>query len=75
MPQVVIPNVNTTVSQLQAPMVAMMVPVNHTKRPEKFTRLHFKIWQQKMLFYFTTLNLTRFLTKKAPELEEGEQDA
>lgn len=43
--------------------------------PKKFTVLHFKRWQHKILFYLTTLNLTNFLTKEAPELEKGEQDA
>ena len=34
----------------------------------------FKRWQQKMLFYLTTLNLARFLTEEKPKLEEGTQD-
>ena len=32
------------------------------------------MWQQKMLFYLTTLNLVRFLTEKAPKLKEDERD-
>ncbi|PKI41844.1 hypothetical protein CRG98_037768 [Punica granatum] len=51
-----------------------MVPVNHVEKPEKFNGLNFKRWQQKMLFYLTTLNLTRFLTENAPTLSVGESD-
>ncbi|XP_076919848.1 uncharacterized protein LOC143580799 [Bidens hawaiensis] len=39
---------------------------NHAKKPEKFTGVHFKRWQQKMFFYLTTLNLAQFLEKTAP---------
>ncbi|PKI43711.1 hypothetical protein CRG98_035910 [Punica granatum] len=51
-----------------------MVPVNHVEKPEKFNGLNFKRWQQKMLFYLTTLNLARFLTENAPTLSVGELD-
>ena len=47
-------------------------PVNHGERPEKFNGQNFKRWQQKMLFYLTTLNLARFLTEDAPKPKEGE---
>ncbi|XP_074578534.1 uncharacterized protein LOC141835014 [Curcuma longa] len=43
------------------------VPIAHGERPEKFTGLNFKRWQQKMLFYLTTLNLARFLTEEPPK--------
>ena len=33
------------------------VPINHGEKPEKFNGTKFKRWQQKMLFYLTTLNL------------------
>ncbi|XP_073121334.1 uncharacterized protein [Henckelia pumila] len=33
----------------------------HAERPEKFSGTEFKTWQQKMLFYLTTLHLARFL--------------
>ncbi|KAJ0044002.1 hypothetical protein Pint_18425 [Pistacia integerrima] len=36
--------------------------------------MHFKRWQQKMFFYLTTLNLTRFLIEDAPTLKENEHD-
>lgn len=54
--------------------VPVNVPVNHGEKPEKFNGLNFKRWQQKMLFYLTTLNLARFLTESAPKLLEGEVD-
>ncbi|XP_073120475.1 uncharacterized protein [Henckelia pumila] len=41
----------------------------HGEKPEKFTGVDFKSWQQKMLFYLTTLNLTRFLSEDAPKLK------
>ncbi|KAK3022457.1 hypothetical protein RJ639_046332 [Escallonia herrerae] len=41
------------------------------ERPEKFNRKDFKRWQQKMLFYLTTLNLARFLQEDAPDLGEN----
>lgn len=51
------------------------VPVTaHAEKPEKFSGLNFKRWQQKMLFYLTTLNLVRFLTEDAPKLKEDESD-
>lgn len=50
------------------------VSVHHGEKPEKFDGLNFKRWQQKMLFYLTTLNLARFLTEDAPKLSEGETD-
>ena len=46
--------------------------LTHGEKPEKFNRNEFKRWQQKMLFYLTTLNLARFLHEECPILEEGE---
>ncbi|XP_074560084.1 uncharacterized protein LOC141816146, partial [Curcuma longa] len=46
------------------------VPINHAEKPEKFIGLNFKRWQQKMLFYLTTLNLARFLTEEPPKVPE-----
>ncbi|KAL5547452.1 hypothetical protein UlMin_002683 [Ulmus minor] len=48
--------------------------MNHGEKPKKFSGLNFKRWQQKMLFYLTTLNLARFLTKNAPVLKDDKQD-
>ncbi|XP_048131601.1 uncharacterized protein LOC125314156 [Rhodamnia argentea] len=50
------------------------VSVHHGEKPEKFNGSNFKRWQQKMLFYLTTLNLARFLTEEAPKLSEGQTD-
>ena len=48
------------------------VPVIHRgERPEKFNGQNFKRWQQKILFYLTTLNLVRFLTEAALTTPEG----
>ncbi|XP_075483761.1 uncharacterized protein LOC142523912 [Primulina tabacum] len=44
------------------------------EKPEKFTGVDFKRWQQKMMFYLTMLNLARFLSEDAPKLTEGEGD-
>ena len=53
---------------------AMPIYVSPREKPEKFNGQNFKRWQQKMLFYLTTLNLVRFLTKDAPMLKEDEHD-
>jgi hypothetical protein len=37
------------------------------EKPEKFNKLNFKIWQQKILFYLTILNFAKFLNEKAPK--------
>ena len=55
--------------------ITPMVSTNHSEKPEKFHGLNFKTWQQKMLFYLTTLNLSRFLSEDAPKLPEGLTDA
>lgn len=36
------------------------------KKQKKIVGSNFKKWQQKMLFYLTTLNLAKFLTEVAP---------
>ncbi|XXG75888.1 hypothetical protein AAC387_Pa08g0361 [Persea americana] len=51
-----------------------LVMMNHGEKPEKFNGTEFKRWQQKMLFYLTTLNLARFLYEEAPALKEDETD-
>ena len=53
------------------PAMAPMT-VSHGEKPEKFNGTDFKRWQQKMLFYLTTLNLVRFLREDAPALKENE---
>ncbi|XP_068329666.1 uncharacterized protein [Pyrus communis] len=59
-------------SKLGSTSVGSVVPVgiptstNHGEKPEKFNGTDFNRWQQKMLFYLTTLNLAKFLTEDAP---------
>ena len=60
--------------KLPAMVSTTVVPIHHSEKPKKFNGLNFKRWQQKTLFYLTTLNLARFLTKEPPKLSEGETD-
>ena len=66
------------IAQGYVPKVQMLatipVFVNYGEKPEKFNGLNFKRWQQKMLFYLITLNLAKFLSERAPKLNEGETD-
>ncbi|KAL6327153.1 hypothetical protein AAG906_015192 [Vitis piasezkii] len=57
-----------------AMLIIVPISVSPGEKPEKFSGLNFKRWQQKMLFYLTTLNLARFLTEDAPKLKEDEHD-
>ena len=50
-------------------VIPLAVPVNQGKKSEKFNRIEFKCWQQKM-FYLTTFNLARFLNESVPVLTE-----
>ena len=50
------------------------VPASLGEKPEKFNGQNFKRWQQKMLFYLTTLGLMRFLTEDPPAKNDDEQD-
>ena len=61
------------VSAAQVPTPAVTVPVNHAEKPEKFNGLNFKRWQQKMLFYLTTLNHARFLIEDPPQVNEEDR--
>ncbi|XP_060671006.1 uncharacterized protein LOC132800761 [Ziziphus jujuba] len=45
-------------------------PSSHAERLEKFDGANFKRWQQKILFYLTTLGLAVFLTKDTPPSDE-----
>ena len=62
------------VVKLPTTMPTTAIPIHHSEKPEKFNGLNFKKWQQKMLFYLMTLNLTRFLTEEPPKLSERETD-
>ena len=59
-------------------MASPSTPVNpipsHGEKLERFNGTDFKRWQQKMLFYLTTLNLARFLNEDGPKLDIGEID-
>ncbi|XP_073292427.1 uncharacterized protein [Primulina huaijiensis] len=44
------------------------------EKPEKFSGADFKRWQQKMLFYLTTMSLSRFLKEDPPPVAENETD-
>ena len=59
---------------LMAP-VPTNIPVSHAEKPERFNGTDFKKWQQKMLFYLTTLSLARFLKEDAPVVSECETNS
>ena len=52
---------------------APKMPKVHDEKPEKFNGTNFKLWQQKMLFYLTMMDLDRFL-KEEPPLLSGESN-
>ena len=62
-----------TVVPPPTPVMAPMT-MSHGEKPEKFNGTYFKRWQQKMLFYLTTLNLAHFLQEDAPAFKENETD-
>lgn len=70
---VVTPNHMVPDAQVVGPNMAM-IPHCHAEKPEKFNGLNFKRWQQKMFFDLTKLNLARFLTENAPQVNVGEGD-
>jgi hypothetical protein len=45
---------------------------NYVEKLAKFSGSHVKWWEQKMLFYLTTLNLVKLLIESAPQVAEGE---
>ncbi|KAF3684750.1 putative phosphoserine aminotransferase, chloroplastic-like [Capsicum annuum] len=59
----------TTSSRTNAPPT-----MSPAEKPEKFSGINFKRWQQKMFFYLTTLCLQRFTSENAPEVPEGTSD-
>ncbi|VFQ90160.1 unnamed protein product [Cuscuta campestris] len=69
----VIPSLGTNTGVFTSSPVGhpnVMLPANSVKELEKFTGVGFKIWQQMMLFWLTTLNLARYLREDPPV--EGE---
>ncbi|CAL2255706.1 unnamed protein product [Prunus armeniaca] len=43
----------------------------HDEKPEKFKGIDFKRWQQKMLFYLTTMNLAHVVREESPKSGEN----
>ncbi|KAL7208180.1 hypothetical protein ACSBR1_030015 [Camellia fascicularis] len=60
----------TAIAPTPSPVVT--VPVNHGEKSKKFLGIDFKRWQQKIMFYLTSLNLARFLHEDASTLKEDE---
>ena len=73
---------NVTASQVSSGFVARMpiatipfpAPVTHAEKLKKFNSLNFKYWQQKMMFYLTTIGLVRFLIEDPPIISKDETD-
>ena len=66
---------DSTPTVVPPPMLVMApMTVSHGEKSEKFNGTDFKRWQQKMLFFLTTLNLTCFLREDASALKENETD-
>ncbi|GJX10310.1 hypothetical protein Tco_0200169 [Tanacetum coccineum] len=61
------PPATTVVNIIGSPVTNTVA--NHAERPEKFNGQNFKRWQQKMIFYLTTLGLARFLKETVPQVE------
>ena len=40
------------------------------EKPDKFSGVDFKRWQQKMFFYLTTLSLQKFIKEEVPNPNE-----
>lgn len=51
-----------------------LYPVIIPERPKKFNGVNFKVWQQKMLFYLTSIQQQRFLKEDPPMVPEGVVD-
>ncbi|XP_074588614.1 uncharacterized protein LOC141844468 [Curcuma longa] len=54
---------------------AILTTISHGEKPKKFNVADFKRWQQKMMFYLTTLNLVQFLREDPPDATEGSKAA
>ena len=59
----------------RVPTPTVTISMNDANRLEKFNGLNFKRWQQKMMFYLTTLNLARFLIEDPLKANEGDRDS
>ena len=63
----------TLKSDVTLPNTEVPVPIKagtHQEKPKKFNGDDFKRWQQKMLFYLTTLNLVHVLKEECPKALE-----
>ncbi|XP_022841879.1 uncharacterized protein LOC111365553 [Olea europaea var. sylvestris] len=63
---------NNVVSPVAIPLHNTIIP--HGGKSKKFAGVDFKRWQQKMLFYLSTLNLAKFLKETAPTVQERENN-
>ena len=61
-------------TQMMSATINTSHPLSFGERPDKFNGQNFKRWQQKMLFYLTTMNLGRFVTDSEQKLKEDEDD-
>ena len=70
MVQHVVPNpiMHTTHVRHVPPVTPVVSHVStaHAERPEMFNGSKFKFWEEKMLFYLTTINLYHFLKEETP---------
>ncbi|XP_052173335.1 uncharacterized protein LOC127788770 [Diospyros lotus] len=75
------PKVSTTAASasaaagIPAVTIGSTVPkaTPHVEKPQQFNGEDFKRWQQKMVFYLTTLNLAHILKEDCPVTPEGEE--
>ena len=65
---------NLTVAQVPMMHTALLAYVSPREKSKKLNGLNFKLWHQKNVFYFTILNLARFLTEDTPKLKEDKLD-
>ena len=65
---------NLTVAQVPMMHTALLAYVSLREKSKKLNGLNFKLWQQKNVFYFTILNLARFLMEDTPKLKEDKLD-
>ena len=61
-------------SEMASPSTPINPIPSHGEKSERFNGTDFKRWQQKVLFYLTTLNLARFLNEDGPKLDIEETD-
>ncbi|KAK6149322.1 hypothetical protein DH2020_016847 [Rehmannia glutinosa] len=55
------------------PVMKVAAPA-HGEKPTKFSGADFKRWQQKMMFYVTTLGLSRFVKEETPAVGDEESE-